>query len=236
MTSEGHVTTKKRKPTKSKRTAAKRSRVKAHHAAAPKPATVLVLRTCDSLGRGHGGFEWPESGHVECADWDPTDRCGGGLHGLLWGEGRGLILSWEPNAKWLVVEVVERDIVQITADGGGKVKFPRGVVVHCGDRASATTYIAERSANRAIVGGAATAGEYGTATAGDRGTATAGEYGIATAGDRGTATAGEYGTVQLSLWDDRANRHRIVTGYVGEDGIKAGTKYQLVDGKLTEVK
>ena len=42
--------------------------------------------------------------------------------------------------------------------------------------------------------GTATAGDYGTATAGYRGTATAGDFGTATAGDRGTATAGYFGT------------------------------------------
>ena len=41
--------------------------------------------------------------------------------------------------------------------------------------------------------GAATAGNYGAATAGDSGAATAGNYGAATAGYRGAATAGNYG-------------------------------------------
>jgi len=43
-------------------------------------------------------------------------------------------------------------------------------------------------------GGTATAGSWGTATAGDEGTATAGYKGTATAGDEGTATAGYKGT------------------------------------------
>ena len=42
--------------------------------------------------------------------------------------------------------------------------------------------------------GTATAGDWGTATAGYRGIATAGDYGTATAGDGGTATAGRWGT------------------------------------------
>src|SRR5690606_28682777 len=86
--------------------------------------------------------------------------------------------------------------------------------------------------------GTATAGEGGTATAGDRGTATAGAFGTATAGDRGTATAGDFGTatageggvIQLAWWD--GTRRRAAVGYVGEDGIRAGVAYRVVDGAL----
>lgn len=58
------------------------------------PETALVLRTCDKDGRSYNGFQWPSEGPVSCPDWDPTPRCGGGLHGLLWGEGDGSLLSW----------------------------------------------------------------------------------------------------------------------------------------------
>ncbi len=73
--------------------------------------------------------------------------------------------------------------------------------------------------------GTATAGYHGTATAGNHGTATAGDDGTATAGYRGTATAGNRGTIQIKWWD--GDRYRISTAYVGEDGITAGSKYQL---------
>ena len=151
---------------------------------------VLVLRTCDSDMKAYSGFTWPKRGPVSAPDWDPAPRCGNGLHGLLWGEGAGGLLSFFPDAKWLVVEVLAKDIVQLD----GKVKFPKGKVVHCGSRETATAYLAQRCSGRRIVGGTATAGDYGVATAGYRGTATAGEGGTATAGDYGAATAGEGGT------------------------------------------
>jgi hypothetical protein len=150
----------------------------------------LVLRTCNADMTAHGGFRWPESGPVEAPDWEPIAECGNGLHGALWGEGDGSLFRWEPDAKWLVVEVDAGAIVDLD----GKVKFPRGVVVFCGDRKSATDWLAERAPGRTIIGGTATAGDYGTATAGYRGTATAGYRGTATAGYRGTATAGDGGT------------------------------------------
>jgi len=53
-----------------------------------------------------GGFVWPRSGPVECPDWDPTPKCGHGLHGVLWGEGAGNLLSWAEDAQWIVVDVL----------------------------------------------------------------------------------------------------------------------------------
>ena len=98
---------------------------------------VLVLRTCtkEMTGTHDAGkqFTWPESGPVECTDWKPTAECGNGLHGLLWGDGEWNLLSKDPEAKWLVVEVDSRVIVDL----GGKVKFPRGEVVYCGNQAQA---------------------------------------------------------------------------------------------------
>ena len=153
--------------------------------------TVLCLRTCDAARRGHGGFQWPESGLVEAPDWSPEPRCGEGLHGLLWGEGEASHLRAAADAQWLVVAVDAADIVDL----GGKVKFPRGEVVYCGVRDGATTYIlANGGAGKACAYARVTAGDKGTATAGYRGTATAGDWGVATAGGRGTATAGDVGT------------------------------------------
>jgi len=141
------------------------------------------------------------------------------------------LLNWEPSAVWLVVEVATASFVNLN----GKVKFPRGNVVHCGTRLSATSYLAERAPGHVIVGGTATAGARGTATAGDDGTATAGYAGTATAGDDGTATAGYAGTATagargtlLIRWYD-GDRYRIATFYVGEDGVLPNRAYR-VDG------
>jgi len=160
------------------------------------PGKVLVMRTCDKDMRGYGGFQWPESGPVECPDWDPAVQCGGGLHGLLWGEGSGDLLAIdEPEAKWLIVEVDFSYIVDLTATGSVKCKFQRGVVVFVGNQYSATKWLSEHGGQgRAIIGGTSTAGHRGTATAGDGGTSTAGHRGTATAGDGGTSTAGHRGT------------------------------------------
>ena len=98
---------------------------------------VLCLRTCAANMTAHGGFTWPTAGDVAAPDWKPRAECGNGLHGLLWGEGDGSLLSWEADARWLVVEVLESEIVNLD----GKVKFPRCTVVFCGDRIQATTFL-----------------------------------------------------------------------------------------------
>ena len=151
--------------------------------------------------RSHNDLQWPESGPVSCPDWSPEPVCGQGLHGLLWGCGKGALLDWSADAKWLVVEVLAADIVAL--DGGEKIKFPRGVVVYAGDRKTATETIAERRPG-AIVGITATAGA------------------------RGTATAGDDGILNIRWYDGK--RYRIATMYVGEDGIEPNVPYKVGDG------
>jgi hypothetical protein len=84
--------------------------------------------------------------------------------------------------------------------------------------------------------GIANAGDYGTATAGDRGTANAGDYGIANAGRYGKAAAGQEGIIRLEYYlkkgttqlEDKSSRYTgIITGYIGEDGLKPNVFYEL---------
>ena len=75
--------------------------------------------------------------------------------------------------------------------------------------------------------GTATAGDGGTATAGYSGTATAGYMGTATAGDGGTATAGDSGVISIQYWDSKADRYKVMIGYIGEGGLKPGVAYHL---------
>ena len=173
----------------------------------------LVLRTSDVNRISHNGFQWPESGPVEAPDWNQEPICGGGLHGALWGEGNGSLFNWDGDATWQVVEVLEKDIVDLE----GKVKFPRGNVIFSGDQQGATNFILANGVfGRAVIGagvsnlspynhvlagykGTATAGDYGKATAGFGGTANVGDWGTANAGEGGTATAGYNGTANAGF-------------------------------------
>jgi hypothetical protein len=176
-------------------------------------STVLVLRTSDKNRRSWGDFEWPESGPVEAPDWSPEASCGGGLHGWLRGEGDSSVADvTSPDRVWQVVEVEEDQIVDL----GGKVKFPRGVVIYSGAREGAVALIRAAYPGAAVIYGTATAGEYGTANAGNGGTATAGNGGTANAGNGGTANAGNGGT---------ANAGYGGTAFAGDSGTATAGDY-----------
>ena len=199
-----------------------------------------LLRTCTATGQccddpnaagaRHHPFIWPESGPVEASDWTPEPKCGGGLHGLIDGQGAVDLLSTAPDARWLVVECDPADVVQIDPSKG---KAKRGTVIYCGAKDGAIALLQFILPGQPIVYGTATAGDAGTATAGARGTATAGYAGIATAGDDGTATAGYAGILSLRWYD--GHRYRIATFYVGEDGIEPGVPYRCEAGKAVRV-
>ena len=171
--------------------------------------TTYMLRTCAADMTSYEGFVWPNSGWVCAPDWSDKPECGKGLHGFLVGKGDGNLAKWEADAKWLVVKIDSSTVVDLN----GKIKVPYGYVEYCGNRESATEYLASVGFSEGVIGGTATAGYRGTATA----------------GDRGTATAGYRGILSMRWWDGK--RYRVAIFYVGEDGIEANVPYRCVDGK-----
>jgi hypothetical protein len=195
--------------------------------------TVLVLRSCkESDGKlvawhnKANGFEWPRSGVVIAPDWGTKqpNECGGGLHGLLWGVGDAEnCCYWGDNAKWLVVEVLKKEVVDID---GTKVKFPRGTVIFCGSLQEAAAIVKKRAPlGTPVTGGSAAAGDRGSAAAGDMGSAAAGymgsaaagDMGSAAAGDRGSAAAGDMGSAAAGYMGSAAagDRGSAAAGYMG---------------------
>lgn len=85
----------------------------------------LILRTCAADLTSHGGFQWKSSGVVVAPDWDPEPECGGGLHGLLNGQGDAGLLNWSPDAVWIVAKP-GRELVDL----GEKVKCKRATVIY----------------------------------------------------------------------------------------------------------
>ena len=197
----------------------------------------LVLRCCRHDFTSRDGFQWKKKGTVTAPDWEHRPYCGNGLHGWKHGEGDHSVWEHYESDVWMVLAVKTKSIVELD----GKVKFPTCRVLFTGKREVATALIKEHYPAARVIYGTATAGENGTATAGNYGTATAGYNGTATAGYNGTATAGENGIIQIKLYDHAARRHRIVIGYIGENGLEngleAGRKYKLdSQGQFVEVK
>ncbi len=101
---------------------------------------VLILRTCKADGSSSHGFVWPTDGLVECTDWNDRAECGGGLHGLLWGQGDWGLLCKDFDARWQVIEVEDApdNLVRIDSQ---KIKFRRGNVVFTGEMSKAVTMV-----------------------------------------------------------------------------------------------
>jgi hypothetical protein len=191
-----------------------------------------VLKQVSPQMTAHGGFKWPESGPVSCDDWDPTPRCGGGLHGWLRGEGNGGLADNSPECRWLILRVEKKDIVDLQ----GKVKFPRAEVIACGPRHEivaemrslcpdasviySTVAKSNQQAAAAGDGGQASAGDGGQASAGYGGQASAGYGGQASAGARGQASAGARGQASAGA------RGQASAGYGGQ--ASAGAKGTLI--------
>jgi hypothetical protein len=84
-------------------------------------------------------------------------------------------------------------------------------------------------------GGTATTGNYGISTAGAHGTAIAGIGGVVTVGYSGMAFVGEYGQakanndsfINIKYYDYESCRMRTLTGYIGENDLKANVFYKV---------
>jgi hypothetical protein len=204
---------------------------------------VYVLRSDRPDGRSYGGFLWPALGPVEAPDWNDRAECGGGLHGLLWGCGSADLLfnPRAPETRWRVVKVLAADVVDL----GGKVKFPRGEVVYCGDRGGALALLDKKgAADKPVVFASRAGGDRSTVAGGDESTVTGGDWSTVaggyestvTGGYRSTVTGGDGSVIQIKRWDSYADRCRIVIGYIGEDGLLPNTPYRLdAEGRFVAV-
>jgi hypothetical protein len=170
---------------------------------------ILVLRDVKPDMNSRNGFIWPKSGRVTAPDWQDTDRCGKGLHGLPWGCGGDYRIGGD-NALWLVVRVnTSRGQYQHgTGEMNDKCKFETGAVVFCGSRESAIALIAKyapgespinwraqitenySSTQTAGIGSTQKAGDGSTQKADYSSTQKAGESSTQTAGHSSTQTAG----------------------------------------------
>ena len=172
---------------------------------------VLLLKTVASSCLAYHDFRWPGQigAVVEAPDWnpDPTIECGRGLHALLWGEGDGRLLHWEPDATWRVLSADPADIVPSVS--GDKVRCRRVRQEYVGDRLGATAMILAVRPQAVCVGATVTGG-YGA---------------MVTGGAGATVTGGAGANLILRWWD--GDRGRLAVAYVGEQGIAAATAYRL---------
>ena len=175
---------------------------------------ILVLRTCEQDMTSYNGFKWKKKGVVTAHDWEPTYRCGNGLHGLPWGQGGDYLYM---GGIWLVLKVdTSEDYITGGPELTDKCKFRTCTVVYAGTREEATQLIYDNAPNGTIVFGLSLTG-----------------------GDRATLTGGDWATLTWRKYDsdwkiDDGHFYRLTTVYVGENGIKPNTAYELVNGEVIE--
>jgi hypothetical protein len=191
-----------------------------------------MLRTCKADGTSRNSFVWPTEGYVEAPDWDPRPVCGGGLHGLAWGEGQSGLLDWSDDARWQVVGYIAAESVVVTEGGGGKIKIPRGwVMPQDGTRFGATSEVIRLGARGAVHGATVSGGDRAAVSGGDWATVSGGDRATVSGGYGATVTGGDRAELCIRYWDGK--RLRTAIGYVGENGIEPNVPYRCDDnGRL----
>ncbi len=154
----------------------------------------LLLRSCRADMTSHKGFVWPESGPVECPDWDTQPVCGGGLHGLLLGQQNPG--TWYDDGRIVVFEADAADVIDL----GDKAKARCGTVVYCGDMVGASAYFAANGGAEGLYRRAATGGDWSTLTGGYWSTLTGGYWSTLTGGYGSTLTGGYRSTLTGGDW------------------------------------
>ena len=106
---------------------------------------VLVLRKTAENGVEKEGFVYPSKGLVEAPDWDGgIKKCGGGLHGLAWGEGDHDIEGYG-NFYQVILVNTKDGFVDFPND---KCKYRKGeVVLTTRDRSLAISFIKKYDKN-----------------------------------------------------------------------------------------
>src|SRR3990167_2880553 len=162
----------------------------------------LILRNIRADRTAYEGFVYPALGErVRATEIRRDYQCGGGIHGLLWGEGTSGYLYTEPGAIWLVLEAPLSDILTGEGQMTDKCKYvgsEGALIVYEGTRDGAVEYITAKhgyyngvwAKQIADDGARQTAGYKAVQTAGDEAVQTAGDRAVQTAGDRAVQTAG----------------------------------------------
>ena len=197
---------------------------------------VLVLRDCRPGMTSQNGFQYPTQGMVIAPDWEPSYKCGHGLHGFLWGEGvSGYFISNNTlGQKFLVLKVSKEDLIHGEGDLIDKCKFRKGrVVLVTEDVYEATDIISryapaesrimyrrqvtELSNRNQVAGDSSTqkAGDMSTQKAGDMSTQKAGDSSTQKAGDMSTQKAGNQST-QTAGWGSTQKAGYMSTQTAGD--------------------
>ena len=221
----------------------------------------LFLRSADSDGKAHGGFQWPTvAGEMVTApDWNPEPICGGGLHGLAEGVGDWGLLKTpsDSTALWYVCGAIRSEAVTVD---DLKIKVPRCRVLYVGSFAGAMDLISPRMTDEVMrltadrrrlsgdSGAASNSGDRGAASnSGDSGAASNSGYcgAASSVGKHGVALSHGFQSIgmvtdsNLLILVERCGETGAILHHFaamcGTKNVKPNVWYMLTGGKLTEV-
>lgn len=218
---------------------------------------VMLLRTCRPDGSSKYFFRWPltPGAEVEAPDWSPEPRCGGGLHGLLWGEGDANLIPTDGKRVWIAFEADEDDVVCIDSHKA-KVRKARVVVVGTREQATQAVHAAapkgtqvhylsmtvgDDSVLKGGYGSTLVGGHGSLLIGGPRSTLVGGDQSTLTGGDGSTLVGGEGSTLNGGEWSTLMGGHRSkLTSGGGStltggnwSTLKGGTMSTLIGGSMS---
>ena len=187
---------------------------------------MLFLKSLYADNRGYNGFLWPDKvgAIVESETWDPTPVCGGGLHGLINGNGSSQLLKTSPDAIWIAFESVDEngnpsDAEAVTIDYE-KGKCHRAIIRAIGSKKTATAWLMAQGCTYVHYAVKVATDNHGTATAGDWGIAVTERYGVAEAKNQGIAISDERGKSATGNWGIAISAdYGTATGDIGSIAI-----------------
>jgi len=164
---------------------------------------VLILRRINADGTSYNGFDgWGEPTEigkvVTCPDWEPQNKCGGGLHGWPWGMGLGDGHEYSIiDDRWLVVAARPEDVVG-ELENGQKCKAREVTKLYDGPFAGAWAMI--NGGRHRLIEAMSLQGTPGTAAGFSSKAASSGNYSkAASSGDSSkAASSGNYSTAASS--------------------------------------
>ena len=209
---------------------------------------MLFLKSLPANRLAYNKFLWPDQvgAIVEAPDWNPEPVCGGGLHGLINGEGELDLLCHRNNAVWYAFESVDEngnpsDTETVDIDGE-KGKCQRAIIRAVGTRAEATTWLVQQGCRHvpyaSIIdenSSGVCLGESSTAITGDNSTNVLGDYSKAITEDESKVATGRQSIVIAGIdatlfLDDYST---AITR--GGAEIKSGVNNKIITGCETTI-
>lgn len=183
-------------------------------------AKTYAIKSLPRSGVAYGEFQWPiEAGvYVTCRDWEPSPKCGHGLHAFKNGCGDGTLAYWGIDALWYLLSTDTTNFVDLD---GQKCKAEKWFIERVGSldsiireletRVPEAKYLPVMGAFRKVgdFEGVVTVGDFGTAISGRAGKSYSGKYASSTSSNSGESISLDFGR------SESGDHGKSISGFCG---------------------